>query len=158
MVVAVLSAAVLGVLISAPAGYAVDGEDELWTRQFGSAGDDYAESIAGTGTGAYTAGYTSGTLPGQVSAGGSDVFVRQYDNSGNAMWTSQFGTAGEDVSHGVGVDASGFYVTGRVSGALPGQSHSSESPTWFFVSTRWTSSTGLRIDTTRWSTTSENSQ
>ena len=42
---------------------ATDGDDDGgWTRQFGSAGYDYARGIAVDGTGVYVAGYTYGTL------------------------------------------------------------------------------------------------
>ena len=36
-------------------------------------------------------------------------------------WTDQFGTSNGDYGHAVAVDATGVYVTGTVTGALPGQ-------------------------------------
>jgi protein involved in ribonucleotide reduction len=100
--------------------------NELWTRQFGSTGDDYAQSVATDSFGnVLVAGWTTGTLPGQTSLGSWDVFVRKYDSSGNEQWTRQFGTTSEDVALGVAVDSSGnAYVVGRTWGSLPGQTSS----------------------------------
>jgi len=97
--------------------------NELWTRQFGTAGLTFAFGVGADGSGnVYVGGQTSGELPGQSSAGGSDSFVRKYDASGNALWTRQFGTSLDDEVRGVAVDASGnAYVAGSVGGALPGQ-------------------------------------
>jgi hypothetical protein len=69
----------------------------------------------------YIVGYTDGTLGGQPSAGGRDVFVRKYDSAGKHLWTRQFGTASSDVAYGVALHDSGVYVVGCVLGALPGQ-------------------------------------
>jgi Bacterial Ig-like domain (group 3)/SdrD B-like domain/Beta-propeller repeat len=95
--------------------YDLDG-NELWTRQFGSTGFDQASGIAVGATGVYVAGLTSGTLPGQTSAGNFDAFVRKYDAAGNELWTRQFGTADVDGASGISVDASGVYVVGSVGG------------------------------------------
>ena len=48
--------------------YDTDGK-ELWTRQFGSTSYDYGYGVAVDGSGVYVAGYTTGALPGQTSAG-----------------------------------------------------------------------------------------
>ncbi len=93
----------------------------VWTEQFGSAGDDVAVSIALDPTGVYVAGQTSGALPGQVSVGGEDVFIRKYTHLGDVVWTEQFGSAEYDGASGIAVDPMGVYVTGWTSGALSGQ-------------------------------------
>jgi autotransporter-associated beta strand protein len=93
----------------------------LWTRQFGTSAVDAAVDIAADASGVYVAGYTSGTLPGQSSAGGFDAFVRKYDFAGHVLWTRQFGTSSTDFALGIAVDASGVYVTGSTSGTFPGQ-------------------------------------
>jgi uncharacterized protein (UPF0548 family) len=94
---------------------------EQWARQFGTTSTDQAYGIAVDSSGVYVAGYTYGTLPGQTKVGGYDAFVRQYDASGNAGWTLQFGTSSSDYIYGVAVDSSGVYVAGRTSGIFPGQ-------------------------------------
>ncbi len=94
---------------------------EIWTRQFGSPEYDQAFGIAADASGVYVTGTTQGTLPGQSSTGGADVFVRKYDANGTESWTRQFGTPSFDQVSGISVDATGIYVAGSVSDALPGQ-------------------------------------
>ena len=93
----------------------------LWTHQFGTGGDDDAGGVTVGASGVYVAGVVGGTLPGQVSSGGTDAFVRKYDANGNELWTRQFGTGAFDGAGGMTVDASGVYVDGVTSGTLPGQ-------------------------------------
>ena len=95
--------------------------NELWTRQFGTVFMDRAGAIAAHAGVVYAAGLTGGALPGQVSAGQSDAFVRSYDDAGNELWTRQFGTVYPDDAAGVAADAGGVYVAGNTQGALPGQ-------------------------------------
>jgi hypothetical protein len=100
--------------------YDQDG-DEVWTRQFGTAAHDHAVAVAAESSGVYVAGNTYGSLPGQVSAGDSDAFVRKYDAGGNEVWTHQFGTTSHDVPIGVSVDSSRLYAAGATVGTLAGQ-------------------------------------
>jgi Beta-propeller repeat len=103
----------------------------LWTRQFGSAGAQVGGSANVFGSAAvdgsgniYIAGFTDGSLPGQTSAGGQDVFVRKYDTGGSEMWTRQFGTSADDGASAASTDSDGnVYVAGRTFGALPNQSN-----------------------------------
>ena len=96
----------------------------LWTRQFGTASSDDAYSVAVDATGnAYVAGYTSGALEG-TNLGGSDVFVREFDSTGNAVWGGQAGSASNDYGLGVAVDGSGIvHVAGYTNGTWPGQTY-----------------------------------
>jgi hypothetical protein len=93
----------------------------VWTRQFGTPGYDDSLGIAVNAQGVYVAGNTAGALPGQVSAGEYDAFVRKYDLSGRTVWTRQFGSNAHDEVLSVAVDASGVYAAGVTEGALPGQ-------------------------------------
>ena len=61
--------------------------------EFGSSSGDLGIGVAVGASGVYVAGTTTGTLPGQASAGGIDAFVRGYDVAGNVLWTRQLGTA-----------------------------------------------------------------
>tara|TARA_E500000178_G_scaffold214059_1_gene211397 strand:+ start:70 stop:753 length:684 start_codon:yes stop_codon:yes gene_type:complete len=55
-----------------------------WTRQLGTSADDYGASITfGSSDYFYVTGYTSGSLDGNTSAGGEDVFIVKYDTDGN---------------------------------------------------------------------------
>jgi DNA-binding beta-propeller fold protein YncE len=83
---------------------------ELWTRQFGTPGQDRASAVALALSGVYVAGDM-----------GSAFFVRKYDPAGNELWTEQFGTAGGSDEVWVTADGSAIYVAGTTGGALPGQ-------------------------------------
>jgi len=96
---------------------------EVWTREFGSSSDDLTLGVAVDSSGVYVVGNTNGALPGQTNAGGLDAFLRKYDASGTEVWTRQFGTTGFDSAEAVALDASGAYVVGLTSGALPGQTN-----------------------------------
>ncbi len=102
-----------------------------WTRQFGSSGqdsfpgtfstEDNAPAIALDSSGnIYVAGSTYGALPGEISSGVWDAFVRKYDSQGNTLWTRQFGTTGNDYGRAIAVDGSNIYVAGQTKGAFPG--------------------------------------
>jgi len=102
--------------------------NELWTRQFGSGTFDSANAICaysgGISPGIYVAGYTYGTLPGQINAGQLDAFVRKYDASGNELWTRQFGSTKGEIALDICADSTGIYVAGCTDGALPGWTNS----------------------------------
>ncbi len=94
--------------------------NELWTRQFGTSGNDFAFSTAVDERGnIYVAGSIDGTLPGQASTGKQDAFVRKYDPNGNELWTRQFGTGSLDRAHSITVDGRGnIWVAGYTEGTL----------------------------------------
>jgi hypothetical protein len=98
----------------------------VWTRQFGNEGADGIIGMDIGEDGLYVAGVLRGLLPGQTGYHCTgywcaDAFVKKYDFNGNALWIDKFGTNSFDRAHGIKVDQSGVYVTGEVSGALPGQ-------------------------------------
>jgi hypothetical protein len=95
--------------------------NEQWTRQFGSALDDFALGAAADATGIYVGGTTNGALLGQTSAGNQDAYWRRYDASGNEVATSQFGSSSFEQGNAVAADATGVYLAGATVGALPGQ-------------------------------------
>ncbi len=60
------------------ARYTADGTRE-WVRMLGSSSDEVALGAAmRAGSGVYVVGGTLGTLPGQVSAGGKDIFLSRF--------------------------------------------------------------------------------
>ena len=101
------------------------GGNVVWVRQFGTQGRAEAEGAAVWHGQLYVAGFVARSLPGQVSAGGDDIFVRKYDPDGNVVWTRQFGTPGDDSGSARRLTASarGVYLSGTVASgwALPGQ-------------------------------------
>jgi uncharacterized protein (TIGR03437 family) len=102
--------------------------NELWTRQFGTSGnDETARAAASDGVKVYVAGYTNGVFPGQTAPIGGQFskssFLRKYDVNGTEQWTRQYssesGTTNTSIATGVVADASGVYVAGY-GGVLPG--------------------------------------
>ena len=98
---------------------------KLWTRQLGTANDDWGYGVATDSSGnIYVTGWTSGGLDGNTNAGYADIFLTKYDTNGNRIWTKQLGTANSDVGSGVATDGSGnIYVTGDTSGGLDGNTN-----------------------------------
>jgi hypothetical protein len=93
---------------------------EVWTRQFGTATNGPAATAAASSTivddagNLYVAGWVTGALAGQSSAGHDDAFVRKYDAVGVELWTRQFGTPDHDVASDLAVDSAGsVYVGGQ---------------------------------------------
>ncbi|CAE7787111.1 unnamed protein product [Symbiodinium sp. CCMP2456] len=68
----------------------------LWSHQFGTTDDDYAESVAVRHNRIYVVGNTRGVMPGQENAGWADGFIKAFDISGNEAWTIQFGSNQDD--------------------------------------------------------------
>nr|NCR19845.1 hypothetical protein [Microcystis aeruginosa LL13-03] len=100
--------------------------NQLWLRQFGTSGNDEITGISrDIDNNVYVTGYTTGSLPGNINAGGSDAFVAKYNANGTLNWVRQFGTSAADSANGIRIDSSGnVYVTGDTSGGLPGNSNS----------------------------------
>jgi hypothetical protein len=72
-----------------------------WTRQFGTAYDDFSYGVTADSLGnVYISGWTEGSLGGP-SAGNADSFVSKYDASGNPQWTRQLGTTDDDLNGSV---------------------------------------------------------
>jgi hypothetical protein len=92
----------------------------VWTRQFGSALDDYAVGASvGPNGDVLAVGTTTGALPGHKSAGEADAFIVAFSGQGGILWARQFGTSGVDDAEAIGFDASGHpFVAGRVGGPL----------------------------------------
>lgn len=102
----------------------------LWSRQFGTAGGDFASAATADASGVYVAGTTSGALGGQTAGGLSDGFLTRFDGNGNVVWTRLIG--GVDIENGYAVasDGSGVYVCGDTSGLIPGQTAAGSSDAW----------------------------
>lgn len=95
----------------------------LWTSTFGSASAaDRAYGVSGDGAGgAYLAGYTSGALDGETSAGDKDAMISRVDADGRLVWAHQFGSTGEDKAFAASLAPDGgVYVAGTAGSAMPG--------------------------------------
>ena len=95
----------------------------LWTRRFGKGELARANGVdVDSANNVYVVGQTEGALPGQVSSGSNDAFVRKYDGDGNVLWTHQFGGQGGDFALDVAVDrAPDAYVVGWINSESHGQ-------------------------------------
>jgi len=98
---------------------------ELWTRQFGTPGGDFALDVAVDGRGgAYVAGWTRSevTLADGFEVVSIDPFIRSYSSQGANTWSRRILTADFARATGVAADGQGsIYMAGWISGNLPGQ-------------------------------------
>ncbi len=106
-----------------------DAGTEQWRRTLGTAYDEEGVGIAvDMGGNAYVTGYTTGSLHGNTSAGGADMFLVKYNAAGDKQWTKQLGTTSSDGGLDVAVDAKGdVYVTGDTWGGLDGNTNAGDS-------------------------------
>jgi hypothetical protein len=101
-----------------------------WVAQFGSGGFESAAGVvAGSGSEVRLAGTTTGSLPGQTTAGGRDYYVVSIDQAGGLATVRQRGTSATESigAYGASVvgfnltagdDLGNFYVAGVTGGAL----------------------------------------
>ncbi len=112
-----------GFLVSTGMFNSAAAQDLGWAKGTGGTVIDFGSSIAVDGSGkSYVTGYFYGTGTfgaGEsnettlTSAGGIDVFVAKYDNSGALIWAKSAGGNLNDEAQGIAVDGSGnCYVTG----------------------------------------------
>ena len=90
-----------------------------WSRQFGTDSIDIAKGICIDNSGyIYITGLTGGKL-GNSSFGKTDGFIMKLDNKGNQIFTSQFGTPGDDLCNSVTTGTgSDIYVCGTTWGDI----------------------------------------
>jgi hypothetical protein len=93
--------------------------NQIWMRQFGSAGDDQAFKMTiDANDNIFVTGYTDRNLGG-TNSGLTDAWVARYDTNGNRTWIKQFGSSEVDQANGISVDRFGnVYVTGVTQGSL----------------------------------------
>ncbi|MGZ4154525.1 MAG: DUF1996 domain-containing protein [Actinomycetota bacterium] len=94
---------------------------EVWTRMYGTTGDDVISAIAATPDSLFIAGSTSATWPGETSRGGVDAFVSRLGTGGAFLWTRQLGSLGDDSAAALAVNGNDVYVVGSANGALLGE-------------------------------------
>lgn len=97
---------------------------EVWTRQFGSIGDDWARSVAVDPEGSIlVAGEAAEDVPGKSRVSGfGGAYVRKFGADGVELWMRHFGVRPFSQANGVAVDRAGnIFLTGQISGVLPGQ-------------------------------------
>lgn len=91
-----------------------------WTRQWGTAADDFGKALAIDADGdIFVTGYTGGAFEDCTNAGGNDIFLTKWGSDGTIAWTVQWGTAAGDIGNAVALDGDGnIAVAGWTGGAL----------------------------------------
>jgi len=124
---------------------------KAWTKQWGTTAGDYGRGVASDADGnIYVTGYTGGSLDGNVSSGGSDIFLTKWNNDGIKAWTRQWGSSLSDYGFSVAVAPNGdVVVTGSTTGTFPGCVKVGASD---LILTRWNGD-GTNASTRQWGTT-----
>ena len=95
--------------------------NQLWTEQFGTAGDDgsFLGGMEVTTAGdIFLTGYTRDAFVGE-NAGLTDVWATRFNTNGEQQWIQQFGTASDDFSTDITISDHGtLYVTGHTEGSF----------------------------------------
>lgn len=93
-----------------------------WSRQLGSAADEWAYGVAGDSSGnVYITGTNRGPLYREY-VGGYDTYLARYTSTGTREWIKHLGSTDDEVARGaVASGTSVVYVAGGTRGALPGK-------------------------------------
>ena len=96
--------------------------NQLWSRQLGTPLADVGVAVVSDHYGnIYLTGITKGTLEGDSSAGGWDVFLIKFGGLGQELWRRQLGSVGDETVVAITTDEAGnVYLTGQTSGNLAG--------------------------------------
>ncbi len=101
------------------------------TKQLGTSGFDLSNSVTTDSLGnVYAAGVTTGSI-GDSNVGVRDVWINKYDNTGELLWTRQFGSSETDFVLTIGADnADNLYLAGLTEGTLGGERQGGVSDAW----------------------------
>jgi hypothetical protein len=98
---------------------------QLWTRQFGTANNDYGDYLFGGGVATdglgnvYIAANVGYTSSGQFDGG--DVYIAKYDTNGNLVWSQQVGSPEGEGRQRISTDGQGsVYFSGYTQGSFGG--------------------------------------
>lgn len=94
--------------------------EKQWSKQEGTNNKDVANSLDFDNSGnVYITGYTKGSLDGNIYSGNEDIFVSKFTQSGQKVWTKQFGTSLYDSGNAIAIgNNNSIYITGTTSGQL----------------------------------------
>lgn len=95
----------------------------LWTKQWGSSADDYANNLTVDGDGSiYVGGSTAGAFAGQTNPGADSPVVSKFSPDGTFVWARIYGSGLGGESAKVVSDGAGtIYAAGRAIGSFGGQ-------------------------------------
>ena len=88
----------------------------LWTRQFGTPGQNWAKDAAADANGLTVLWASDGSFVGTRRDNAKNLFLRRYDRAGTVLWTTPYVTAGDEDPGGIAADATGLTVVGTTMG------------------------------------------
>jgi len=94
--------------------------NQLWIREFGTAGTENGYGISTGNSKVFISGQTTGAFPGQTNAGLIDLFIAAYDQDGVELWVMETGSNNRDYAYTISVVSPYAYVNGQTNGILPG--------------------------------------
>jgi pimeloyl-ACP methyl ester carboxylesterase len=99
---------------------------QVRVKQFGTSSHDAAYGITtDSADNLYVTGFTSGTLPNNISSGGDDIFIAKYASDGSQVWIKQFGTSHHEIAYSITTDSAGnLYITGETGGTFSDNTNS----------------------------------
>lgn len=114
-------------LISIISGNAFSQIKFQWGKQFGSGREEYVMNhLVDSHGNIFVSGKTTGNMGGQ-NAGGNDGFLAKISSDGDLIWTTQFGTSGEEDIQWSAIDDSDYvYITGSTTGSLGAKNEGKE--------------------------------
>jgi hypothetical protein len=86
----------------------------LWTREFGTPGQDWAKDVAADASGLTVLWVSDGSFESRDNA--RDLFLRRYDRSGTELWTTSYVTPKDEEAGGIAADATGLTIVGTTMG------------------------------------------
>ena len=92
-----------------------------WTRQFGTAANEFTPSVSASAAGVFVGGVTYGSFPGFTVSGETDGFLRRYTPAGGGDWTRQIGGLAGDRIEDLAATATGVIVTGATDTSVYGK-------------------------------------
>ncbi|HOW51477.1 MAG TPA: SBBP repeat-containing protein [bacterium] len=111
---------------------------KAWTKQWGTTQSDQGYSVAvDNNEGILVTGMTGGSLDGNTSVGGGDVFLTKWNADGTKAWTKLWGVLLGDSGFSVAVESNGnIFVTGYTDGSLDGNTNAGGGWSDIFL-TKW---------------------
>ena len=91
----------------------------VWVTHEGPVNDGSVYGVAVDDNGnVYAAGNGTGSIHGQITIGGEDLFIVKYNGSGTVLWTKQFGSTGTDIHRAAVLKGNFLYTTGYTAGDI----------------------------------------
>jgi len=98
---------------------------KVWTKLLGGESYDFGHSVSTASDGSiYIAGYTGGSIDGQINNGSNDAFITKFNSDGSKVWTKLLGGGSREGAYEVSTASDGsIYIVGDTDGSLDGQSN-----------------------------------